>query len=75
MVQQTCLELWGKEIMKEQFLNFRDDFQPALTPYQMEYLGVFNGTYFKGDFSDFSESVKTSPNNYFGVEASQPMEV
>lgn len=55
--------------------QFREDFKPSLTPYQMEYLGVFNGTYFKDDFSDFEYTVKTTKQNYFGVQASQPMEV
>lgn len=61
--------------MSEQFLNFRDDFQPLLTPKQMLLLGVFDGTYFKGDYTDFTGDVQVSNKNLFLAEASQPMSV
>lgn len=59
------------------FENFREDFKPTFTPKQMLTLGVFDGTYFKDDYSDFKvESyVHVSNNNLFLSEASQPMSV
>ena len=38
-------------------------------------LGVFDGTYFKGDYRDFFEPVQVSETNLFLEKASQPMAV
>lgn len=51
------------------------EFNPLLTPSQMLQLGVFDGTYFKNDYSDFKEEVTVSSKNLFLEEASQPMSV
>jgi hypothetical protein len=51
------------------------DFKPLLSPYQMLELGVFDGTYFKGDHSDFINEVKVKSTNLFKEKASQPMSV
>jgi len=50
-------------------------FKPLLTPYQMLELGVFDGDYFSGDFSDFDFSPTVSTSNLFMEGASQPKEV
>ena len=50
-------------------------FAPFLTPYEMLELGVFDGTYFKGDYRDFVEPVQVSETNLFLEKASQPMAV
>lgn len=50
-------------------------FAPFLTPYEMLELGVFDGTYFKGDYKDFVEPVQVSETNLFLEKASQPMAV
>jgi hypothetical protein len=51
------------------------EFKPLLTPLQMLELGVFDGTYFKNDYSDFKEEVNVSSKNLFLEKASQPMSV
>tara|TARA_Y100000389_G_C17450836_1_gene514673 strand:+ start:592 stop:1035 length:444 start_codon:yes stop_codon:yes gene_type:complete len=50
-------------------------FEPLLSPYEALELGVFDGTYFKGDYRDFVESPTVSPTNLFMEQASQPMSV
>lgn len=52
-----------------------DWFKPLFTPYQMLELGVFDGTYFKGNYIDFEKEVLVSPDNLFMENASQPMSV
>jgi len=64
--------------------NFREDFQPELTPAQMLELGVFGGAYFKDYPSELPEAWLSNAKlsigrpdpslNYFGVLASQPLE-
>jgi len=65
--------------------NFDPSFKPQLTPKQMLELGVFGGKYMtdcRDEFpKDWYENAKLSPHksepklNYFGVSASQPLEV
>ena len=50
-------------------------FNPIFTPYQMLELGVFDGTYFKGNYKDFNQSVTVAPENLFMENASQSMDV
>ena len=50
-------------------------FQPLLTPYQMLELGVFDGNYFKGSYSDFEQEITVAPSNLFMEGASQPEDV
>ena len=50
-------------------------FEPLLNPYQMLALGIFDGDYFHGDFSDFDNEVTVAPTNLFMEGASQPMAV
>jgi len=50
-------------------------FEPLLNPYQMLELGVFDGDYFKGDYSDFDKDVIVAPQNLFMEGASQPKEM
>lgn len=50
-------------------------FKPLLSPYQMLELGVFDGDYFGGDYSDFEREVTVAPTNLFMEGASQPKEV
>lgn len=67
--------------------NFAADFKPELTPKQMLEIGVFGGRYMrdcKKEFpADWFEKAKLHPEgrpghdpklNYFGVDASQPLE-
>lgn len=62
--------------------HFDPAFQPELTPQQMLELGVFGGHYFEGEQDEYPlswfERAKLSPvhdaaQNYFGVDASQPL--
>src|SRR4051812_9168035 len=65
--------------------NFRPGFTPELTPSQMLALGVFGGKYMTDCRDEFPASwfrrAKLSPDrsraalNFFGVSASQPLEV
>jgi hypothetical protein len=65
--------------------DFRAGFKPELTPKQMLALGVFGGKYLTDCRKEFPASwfarAKLSPDrpraslNYFGVNASQPLEV
>ncbi|MFL6590268.1 MAG: hypothetical protein ACJ8M4_08850 [Chthoniobacterales bacterium] len=65
--------------------NFRPGFAPELTPSKMLELGVFGGKYMTDCRKEFPASwfrrAKLSPDrsraslNYFGVSASQPLEV
>jgi hypothetical protein len=65
--------------------EFRAGFKPGLTPKQMLALGVFGGKYMTDCAEEFPASwftrAKLSPDrhraalNYFGVNASQPLEV
>lgn len=50
-------------------------FEPLLTPYQMLEVGIFDGDYFHGDYSDFETEVVVTPRNRFMEGASQPMSV
>lgn len=50
-------------------------FEPLLTPYQMLEVGIFDGDYFHGDYSDFENEVVVTPRNLFMEGASQPMSV
>ena len=66
--------------------NFHEDFTPFLTPQEMLELGIMGGVYFCGEaLEEFPkgwwEHAKRSPDgkehkeiNYFGVNASQPLE-
>jgi hypothetical protein len=62
--------------------NFAPDFKPQLSPKQMLDLGVFGGHYFEGEHDEFPQvwfsSARISDThdkaqNYFGVDASQPL--
>jgi hypothetical protein len=65
--------------------GFAPDFKPELTPAEMLHLGVFGGKYMTDCRKEFPKSwfqhAKLSPNgrdpaqNYFGVDASQPLSV
>lgn len=65
--------------------EFRAEFKPELSPRQMLALGVFGGKYMtdcKGEFpaswftrAKFSEDRHRASLNFFGVNASQPLEV
>ena len=65
--------------------HFHPDFEPDLTPRQMLELGVFGGRYMTDCREEFPKSwfarAKLSPGrrdpslNFFGVDASQPLEV
>ena len=65
--------------------DFRPEFKPELTPKQMLALGVFGGKYltdcraeFPGNWfvrAKFSKDRQRASLNYFGVNASQPLEV
>lgn len=65
--------------------NFDTDFHPQLTPKEMLRLGVFGGKYLtdcRDEFpKDWFAKAKLSPQkhdkklNFFGVDASQPLEV
>ena len=50
-------------------------FEPLLNPYQMVALGIFDGDYFHGDYSDFDSPVNVASSNLFKENASQPMSV
>ena len=50
-------------------------FNPLLNPYQMLAIGIFDGDYFHGDYSDFTEDPVVAPTNLFMEGASQPMSV
>ena len=50
-------------------------FQPLLNPYQMLELGIFDGNYFNGDYSDFIREPVVATSNLFMEGASQPKEV
>ncbi len=61
--------------------EFDTEFKPDLTPEQMLELGIFGGTYFEGEYSEFPaawfKNAKLAEEydkslNYFGVRASQP---
>ena len=66
--------------------NFDSEFQPDLTPAEMLQLGIFGGSYFKSVPKEFPSawfqgvvfSTTDNPDkdlNYFGVNASQPLQV
>jgi hypothetical protein len=65
--------------------NFRPGFKPELTPRQLLALGIFGGKYMtdcRGEFpagwfarAKFSEGRPRASLNYFGVTASQPLEL
>ena len=65
--------------------EFDPEFRPDLTPKQMLALGIFGGAYFangsikefpKDWFANVKVAEKPQPSlNYFGVNASQPLEV
>jgi hypothetical protein len=65
--------------------SFRPGFKPELTPKQLLALGIFGGKYmtdFRGEFpanwftrAKFSEDRPRASLNYFGVTASQPLEL
>ena len=65
--------------------NFHAEFRPELTPEEMLELGVFCGKYMTDTRKEFPAQwftrAKLSPNsrdcsqNYFGVDASQPLSV
>jgi hypothetical protein len=65
--------------------NFRPGFKPELTPRQLLALGIFGGKYMtdcRGEFpagwftrAKFSEDRPRASLNYFGVTASQPLEL
>lgn len=63
--------------------SFADDFKPQLTPQEMLELGVFGGTYFGNEYSEFPGSWFKNAHvretydktaNYFNVKASQSLE-
>ena len=72
------------ELLEQPGKNFHPDFQPQLTPKQMLSLGVFGGKYMcdcKEEFpASWYKGAKLSPKgkavtlNYFGVDASLPLE-
>ena len=65
--------------------NFRPGFKPDLTPKQLLALGIFGGKYMtdcRGEFpagwftrAKFSDDRPRASLNYFGVTASQPLEI
>ena len=66
--------------------NFREDFEPELTPQEMLELGVFGGAYFDDRSEELPEDwfakAKLSPDgtqhaklNFFEINASQPLSV
>ena len=66
--------------------DFHPDFKPDLSPKEMLELGVFGGVYFSDKPREFPrdwfKKAKLSPDgkkhaelNYFGINASQPLEV
>ncbi|MBI1863448.1 hypothetical protein HYS00_05015 [Candidatus Microgenomates bacterium] len=73
------------DVVEAMGTNFHPEFKPQLTPQEMLELGVFNGSYFDPDQSEFPsewfKNAKLSPNtpdpslNFFKVKASQPLSV
>ena len=66
--------------------NFAKDFKPDLSPKEMLELGVFGGSYFEEDKTEYPKNwfknAKLSKTgepqndlNYFGINASQPLSV
>lgn len=76
---------YSYKIAKKAGKNFHPDFKPELTPKQMLELGVFGANYFQGEYDELPrswlENAKISKGghnpelNYFGVDASQPLEL
>ena len=67
-------------------MSIHSEFKPELTPKQMLELGVFEGNYFSGNYSelpdDWLENAKISPDskpdpllNYYEIAASQPLKI
>ena len=85
VVNDRMQKVYRYELVAAVGRDFRPDFRPELTPKEMLSLGVFCGKYMtdcKEEFpADWFTRAKLSPDrrdcsqNYFGVNASQPLSV
>lgn len=83
---KDSLQNYSYEASEPMGRNFDPEFKPELTPKQMLELGVFGGHYFLDSYDEFpkdwfenavlSKTGEKDPKlNFFGVDASQPLEV